>query len=161
MHYILCIGFYALYFMLSILCIVFYALWYIMFLSLYFIYCNICIVFYAVLYMHCILNTAFYALHSMYCISCVVFYALYSMYCVLCIVLSFCGTFKLVAHWPKNQPMDIRTLSHIELLSQLKCGGWQQHDKIFYCNRTCQESNLGRSRLAHQSFNQWATRSNQ
>jgi hypothetical protein len=146
MHCILCIVFYALYSMPCILCILSYAL--------YFIHCIICIVLYALYYMHCIKCIVFYALYSMHCILCIVFYALYSMHCILCIVCyalyymhciyvldsmhwnltMILSNFKTRWHRPTNRPTDRqtdrptdrRTLSLIELLSQLK-NKWKIH----------------------------------
>jgi hypothetical protein len=104
------------------LCIIFY--------TLYYMHCILCIMFYALYSMHCILCIAFFSLYSMHCILCIVFYALYSIngilriLCILNMGKFFLLISKLVAHRPTdrqtNRQTDRRTLSHIELLLQLK-----------------------------------------
>ena len=76
MHCILCILFYALYFINYILCVVFYAL--------YFRECGLCIVLYAFYSMNYNICIVLYALYSMYCILCIFSYVLY---CILFIIL--------------------------------------------------------------------------
>ena len=110
MHCIISIVFYELYSMHYNLFIVFY--------PLYCMHCIVCIVFYALYSMNHILCIVFFALYSMHCILSIDFYALYSMHCILFTLLSMYVelTLKLVV----ERPTDRRTLSSIELLSQLK-----------------------------------------
>ena len=101
--------------MLYNLCIVFYVL-----SNMHFILCIDAIRFIpgtvlnGLYYLHYILCIVFYDLYSMYCILCIVFYTLYPMHYLLCI---FFLTLKLVV---TDRQTDRRTLSHIELLLQLK-----------------------------------------
>ena len=118
-----------------------------------------CIVFYSLHYMHFTLQTVFYALFYIHCIICIVFYGLYSMRCILCIVLSALYSMhcmysmhytvilkeynklwnSLVTDRQTDRPTDRRTLSDIELLSQLKIleRHWKYGMEVFKeCSKT-------------------------
>ena len=73
----------------------------------------------AIYYVHRIqLYKIFYASYYMHCILCIVFSRLCSMHCILCIV--FYALNELWNSLVTNRQTDRRTLSRIELLSQLK-----------------------------------------
>ena len=110
MHFILFFVLYALYYMHCIQCIVFY--------ELYFMHCIVGIVCYALYSMHCFLCIVLCALHFIHFLRCIVCYKFYSMHFILHALLSMHVelTLKLVV----DRPTDRRTLSRIELLSQLK-----------------------------------------